>query len=179
MPTPLNLHPEMDQPSINSTNDPVQVALRPECAADEAFLLELYASTREEELAFMNLDAASRALFVKMQFTAMRHGYANAFPHAQFSVIVSGEIPIGRIVIHRAADEIRVVDLALVPNYRRRGIGSEFLQQLLAEARQAGKPVQLSVLKTNPAARLYERLGFKQTGEDDFYRQMEWRPTAA
>lgn len=168
----------MNQPPANFPNDAVQITLRPECADDEAFLLELYASTRAEELAFANWDATTRTMFIKMQFNAMRHGYASRFPHAQFSIILKHENPVGRIVINRTSDEIRLVDLALMPLYRRQGIGSKLLQSLLVEANQLGKPVRLQVLKTNPAARLYARLGFVPVGEDDFYRQMEWRPTA-
>ena len=168
-------------------NDPVKVildsgqpaiVLRPEQAADEAFLLELYASTRREELDLTNWDAATRAAFVKMQFNAMRRGYAGMFPHGQFSIVLLHDHAIGRMVIHRAEHAIRLVDMALMPEARCRGIGTRLMQILQAEARQARKPVSLHVLKGNRAARLYERLGFRRTGGDALYDEMTWLPSA-
>jgi ribosomal protein S18 acetylase RimI-like enzyme len=150
------------------------VVLRPEQPADEAFLLHLYASTRQEELALTNWDAATRAAFVTSQFDAMRQGYAGMFPDGQFSIVLLGDRAIGRMVIHRGAQEIRLVDMALMPESRCRGIGAGLVQTLLAEARRARKPVSLHVLKGNRAARLYERLGFRFTGGDGLYDEMTW-----
>jgi ribosomal protein S18 acetylase RimI-like enzyme len=159
-----------------SHSDEVPVALRPERPDDEDFLLELYASTRLEEMALAGWDAAARALFVKMQFNAMRQGYAGMFPRAQFSILLLQDNSIGRMVVNRVAHEIRLVDLALLPDCRGRGLGTGLLQSLLAEACEAGKPVRLQVLKTNRAVRLYARLGFLQTGGDGLYDEMEWLP---
>src|SRR5579862_6150460 len=106
----------MDDPvktALDSSRQPV--TLRPEQPADEAFLLELYASTRQEELELTQWDAATCAAFVKMQFKAMRQGYAGMFPLGQFSIVLLQEQAIGRIVIHRGEHEIRLVDMALMP----------------------------------------------------------------
>ena len=72
--------------------------------------------------------------------------------------------------------EIRLVDIAVLPEFRNQGIGSFALGRLLDEAKSKGKYVDLQVLKTNsPAIRLYERFGFENTGEDDLYLAMQWR----
>lgn len=47
------------------------------------------------------------------------------------------------------------------------GLGSVILKKLLDEAVQAQAAVHLSVLKANPARRLYERFGFRIVGEND------------
>jgi ribosomal protein S18 acetylase RimI-like enzyme len=82
------------------------------------------------------------------------------------------------MVINRGAMEIRVVDLALLPAHRNRGIGTFLMRQVCTEAANAGKPVRLCVLKNNRALRCYERLGFAKTGELGVYDELEWRPAA-
>ena len=150
-------------------------ALRPQGPADGPFLLELYASIRQEELDAMGLPAAAREAFVKMQFKAWQQGYEAAFPRAQFAIILMGDQAVGHIVVNRAGDEFRLVDIAVLPAHRGRGIGTALVQRLLREAAAAQKPVRLSVLRGQRAFRLYQRLGFEKTGEAGVRDQMEWR----
>src|ERR1039458_6284914 len=145
-------------------NDPLPpVSLRPESPGDESFLYAVYASTREEELALTNWDET------------MRQGYRSMFPAGEFWIIELDGKPAGRMVIHRDAAELRVVDLALLPAHRNQGVGTFLLRQLCAKA---DKPVRLSVLQHNRALRWYARLGFVKTGELGFYDELEWRPAA-
>src|SRR4051812_29930084 len=102
---------------MNSPSAPVShgaISLREECAGDESFLLTLFADVRQEELDPLGWDLSTRAAFLEMQFKAMRMGYANAFPHANFSIILQNEKPIGRAVVNHAEKEIRLVDVALL-----------------------------------------------------------------
>ena len=150
-------------------------ALRPEGPADGPFLLEVYASTRREELEATGWPAAMREAFVRMQFNAQQQGYRAAFPRAEFAIILLDGQAVGRIVIDRAGNEFRFVDIALLPEHRGRGLGTALIQNLQREAAAAKKPVRLSVLKGERAFRLYQRLGFEKTGEADLREQMEWR----
>lgn len=163
---------EPTKPDLNSDQPPLTV--RPEQSADEALLLDLYASTRQEELDLTNWDPATRAAFVSFQFKAMRQGYANMFPHGQFSIVMLGDLGIGRMVVNRAELEIRLVDMVLKPDARCRGIGSRLVHALQAEAREAGKPLRLHVLKGNRATRFYERLGFHHAADAGLYHEMTW-----
>ena len=87
--------------------------------------------------------------------------------------------PVGRMIVSRRENEIQLVDIALLTEYRSRGIGTSLIKELIDEATAAGKVVQLHVLKTNRRAkRLYERLGFKSTGESGMHFEMEWTPEA-
>jgi GNAT superfamily N-acetyltransferase len=151
------------------------IKLRPETAEDEQLLFELYADTRRVELAATGWDQAMGRAFLVMQFKAQRQGYRTTFPQAAFSIIESGGQPIGRIVVNRSHDEIRVVDLVLEPQSRGRGIGSRLLRQLCTEAAAGGKAVRLHLLKGGRAGQLYQRLGFTPTTEAGIYEQLEWR----
>lgn len=151
------------------------VSLRPEQPGDEDFLFAVYASTREEELALTNWDEPMRRSFLNHQFNAMRQGYRSMFPAGEFWIIELDGQPAGRLVVNRAAAEIRVVDLALLPAHRNRGIGTLLMRRICAGA---DKPVRLTVLKFNRAFHWYARLGFAKIGEQGVYDELEWRPAA-
>ena len=158
---------------FKSTGHTPQVSLRPEQPGDERFLYEVYASTREEELALTNWDAPTRRAFVDQQFGAMCRGYRSMFPAGEFLVIEAAGRPVGRIVVDDSPDEFRVVDLALLPAERNQGIGTLLMRHICAEAK---KPVRLCVLKFNRALLWYGRLGFTPFGERGCYDELEWRP---
>jgi len=151
------------------------ITSRPERPEDEAFLREVYGSTREEELEASGLPLEMRAAFLNMQFKAQQQGYRNTFPQAEFHVILLGNQAVGRLIVSRAAGEWRLVDIALLPEHRNQGIGTALIQKLLAEAEAAAQPLRLSVIKGQRAFRLYQRLGFAKTGESGWRDLMEWR----
>lgn len=151
------------------------IRLRPEERGDESLLFELYASTREEELAMTGWDDAARNAFLNMQFKAMRQGYASMFPQGEFSIILMDGKPVGRVVVDRSPGEIHVVDIVVSSANRNRGIGVTIMNRLIEEARQAQKPVTLHVLKNSRAIQFYKRLGFSKIGETQINDQMEWR----
>jgi GNAT superfamily N-acetyltransferase len=154
------------------------ITLRPMHPEDEGFLYTVYASTRLDELASLGWSKGQRIAFLTMQFRAQHLSYMTQFPAADFLIILWHESPIGRLYIERRSDEIRGIDIALLPAYRQAGIGTAILQGLLAEAACAGKPFRIHVEKFNRARRLYERLGFTTLYDDGVYLFMEWRPEA-
>lgn len=149
--------------------------LVPALPEDEDFLLAVYASTRREEVALWGWDAEKQAGFLRMQFSMQRQSYELQFPGADQRLILTDGHRAGRLILHRTPTEIRVVDIALLPEYRGAGIGTRVIQGLQAEAAAAHLPLRLSVDKSNPARRLYERLGFRLIGENESRFAMEWR----
>lgn len=148
--------------------------LRPATEADREFLLSVYASTREEELAQVSWEEGAREAFLEHQFSAQDHHYRTNYPGATFDVIeVEGE-PAGRLYVHRGPDEIRIMDIALAPPFRGRGIGTGLLRELMEEAGASGRSLSIHVELNNPARRLYERLGFVPAGEHGVYVLMRW-----
>src|SRR2546423_4591014 len=136
------------------------VALRPVDENDEVFLRRLYASVREDELALVPWDGAEKSAFLRQQFEAQDAYYHEHYDGATFDVIELDGGPVGRLYVARWEHEIRIVDIALLPEHRDRGIGTALIRALLDEAAAAGKPLSIHVEKHNPARRLYERLGF-------------------
>lgn len=120
--------------------------------------------------------AEMKDAFILQQFTAQHSWYQEHYVGAEFQVILVEDMRAGRLYVHRRPTEIRLVDIALLPEHRQGGIGTSILRDLLAEGEAVGKPVTIHVEVYNPAMRLYERLGFRPIEERGPYRLMEWRP---
>ena len=151
--------------------------LRPVEEADRPFLVDLYGSTREEELAQVDWDDGQKRAFVEHQFAAQDAHYRQNYPGATLDVVeVDGE-PAGRLYVHRGRSDIRIMDIALAPAFRGRGIGTGLLRALIAEAEESGRKLSIHVEANNPARRLYERLGFQPAGVHGVYVLMERPPT--
>lgn len=153
-----------------------EVALRPLTAADEPFALSVYASTREEELAPVPWSDEQKAAFVAMQFAAQSAHYARHYDGMTSDVILVDGEPAGRLLVARWREEIRIVDITLLPAFRGRGAGSELLAELMDEATEMGKRLSIHVEQTNRALGLYKRLGFAVVGDTGVYLRMEWDP---
>jgi ribosomal protein S18 acetylase RimI-like enzyme len=153
-----------------------QRALRPAGPGDAELLYRIYASTREDELAIVPWDAAQKEAFLRMQFAAQDRYYHATFPDASYDLIISGEQVLGRLYVDRGETAWNVIDLALVPEHRRQGIGTKLLTQVLADAGAAGRPVHMHVERFNPARRLYDRLGFHQIADNGVYLLLERKP---
>ena len=145
--------------------------LRPAQPGDAAFLRALYASTRRDELSLLPLE--QRETFLELQWRARETEYRARHPGAQDNIVCVGETAAGRLLLACGRDEVFVVDIALVPDFRGRGIGSRLLGQVLAGAARRGTVVHLHVALSNPAVRLYRRLGFSQVGQSGIYALME------
>ncbi len=148
-------------------------SLQPE---DQEFLFAVYASTRDEELSLSGWDDNQQRAFLEMQFRAQSQQYSLCYPQADGSVILFDDHPVGRFLVDRDGTDITLVDIALLPEYRNRSIGTTLIQLLLQEADGAKKNVALHVLRGSAAARLYERLGFTMVNDDGVYFEMKRTP---
>jgi len=149
--------------------------LRAATPEDEQFLRAVYACTRAEELARVPWSDEQKRAFTDMQFTAQDAHYRRHYPNTQYSIIEVQGLPAGRLYVDRCEKEIRIIDIAMLPEHRRAGIGTKLLCELQDEARAAGKVLTIHVEKFNPALRLYQRLGFKQIEDKGVYLFLEWK----
>jgi ribosomal protein S18 acetylase RimI-like enzyme len=152
------------------------IKLRDALPEDESFLFEVYTSTRAEEIALVPWDDEQRKSFLTMQFAAQHSHYRAQFPDASYSVILRDDLPLGRFYVRKDKDEIRILDITILPEYRNSGIGTSLLRELLDEAAQSKKRVLIYVETFNPSLRLFERLGFKSIAEEGINFLMEWCP---
>ncbi len=148
------------------------VSLRPENAADEAFLHRLVTEFSAEQLGAAAWPEPFRTRLLDMQYFARRDVIRTDYPNAASSIVTVDGADAGWLVTARLENEVRVIDILLLPEYRGRGAGTAVIRQVIEAA--GGLPVRLSVDANNRCAiRLYERLGFRRTGGDAVQHEME------
>lgn len=152
------------------------IGLRPIAANDMGFLCRVYTSTRMEELAVTDWGAVQKEAFLMAQFEAQHAYYQEHYPGAAFLVILREGQPIGRLYLDRWPEELRIVDIALLPTYRGQGIGTAVLEAILSDGQRLALPVRIHVERFNPALRLYTRLGFHQIEDKGVYYLLEKTP---
>ena len=150
-------------------------AITPE---DETLLREIYASTRAEEMHLLGWSPAQADAFLRQQSDAQHGWYQTHFAAADFDLILERGKPVGRLYVHRQPHDLNVIDIALLPAHRGRGIGTFLMRQLLVEADRTGRTASLHVEGFNRARTLYERLGFACVADAGIYLEMR-RPPAA
>ena len=165
------------QKSQPASVDPTRILRRLAATEDEPFLFAVYAATREEEMALVNWGEEEKSRFVRSQFLAQKTDYEQRFPDSTHEIVLLGEKLIGRIWVDRRQNEIRLLDLALLPAFRNRGVGAALIGQLQNEAARLDKALRHCVLRVNESAiRFYKRLGFVRIDEAGMHDLMQWRP---
>ena len=150
------------------------ITLRPVDKTDEDFLIELYKSSRGDDLRGLGWTEDRISEFLGMQYDAQRHFLESEYKRATDEVVLCANQPAGRLIVERREHEIRCIDLALLPEHRNSGIGTFLIRTLQNEARREAKPLRLQVIRFNRAVNLLERLGFVRTSETGTHFQMEW-----
>lgn len=155
--------------------DGPNLELRPAAEDDRELLFRVYASTRAEELSVTGWPDATIEGFLRQQFATQDHYYRANFPDATFEVIVVDGEPAGRLYLHDVADETRIIDIAVLPRFQGRGVGTRLVREVLAAAGARGACVTIHVERNNPALAWYRRLGFvlAQDGEPYLFLRCE------
>ncbi len=154
------------------------VILRPVVAEDQVFLYRVYAESHAADVAHLDWDESEKQAFLRMKFKAQDHFYHHNFPNADYSIVLLDDTPIGRIYIDRTNKaEFHLLNIALLPEYRGRGVGAELIQRLINEARDKKARIRINIEQANRARKLYERFGFKTLHHRGIYDYMEWSST--
>ena len=139
------------------------------------------ASGDDVEFAFSALRASMRsyieATWGMWDEPWQRQRFFESFVPATHQIIVdeSGR-SIGCLAVEEHPDHVFLARIFLLPEAQGRGIGTRLVRTLLDSAHRRGLPVALTILKVNPARRLYERLGFAVVGETETHFRMEAKP---
>ncbi len=156
------------------TTSGLALLLRPVTPDDDDFLREVYASTREAELAMVPWDAAMKAAFIQHQFTAQLAHYREKNPAAEHSVILFGDRRVGRLYFNRGEEFHHILDVTVLPAFRGHGIGGLLLENLVSEADEKGKKLSVYVETISPRSqRFFENFGFVAVSESGIHRRLE------
>ena len=136
----------------------------------------LYGEVRRQEFKGVEWDEATYNAFIAMQFRAREIAYKQQFPDRENLIIEVDFVPAGAVIVADTGGELRLVDIVISPEYRRRGVAREVISRLKERAADVDQPLTLHVDVGNVAAiRLYESLGFQTTGTGQLHYRMEWR----
>jgi len=152
------------------------ISVRPVTNDDAGLLLEIYQSSRGDDLRGLGWAEDRISEFLGMQYEAQQHFYKREYKRAVDEIILWEGKPAGRLVVERREHEIRCIDVALLPDHRNKGIGTFLIRKLQNEARREKKPLRLQVIRFNRAVNLFERSGFVRISETGTHFQMEWAP---
>jgi ribosomal protein S18 acetylase RimI-like enzyme len=155
---------------------PDTINLRPIDDGDLAFLLDVYRSSRETELAHVGWTREEQDGFLRSQFDLQHRYYQAHYPNAEFRIVQCGGEDIGRLYLDWRDNELRLIDIALLAQWRGQGIGSAILRSLLAAADERRKIIMLYAEVNNPVLSLYQRLGFNQVGTNGVYVELHRQP---
>lgn len=151
------------------------ISLRPATGDDREFLLAIYETSREVELAMTPWDAAQKRLFAGLQLDAQTRHYEELYPDATHDIILHNDEPVGRIYVDRGEDQIAILDITVAPKHRKKGIGTALVKALLQEAGRTERSVRIYVENFNPSQKLFRDLGFEVAGEKDLNLMFQWR----
>lgn len=156
-----------------------QVQFRVITNDDDQFLLDLYKSTRAEEMAHAIMSQGDKDHFLEGQFKMQSESYALSFVGATHRIIQLDGVDVGRLIVLRTDRMLRIIDLSLLPSVQGIGLGTDLLRSLLNEAHGGKVPVRLAAMAGSPALGLYLRHGFKPKETRGHHYEMEWRPEAS
>lgn len=173
----MQVFDQVKSASEKSANAMSPIELRVADTNDLQFLNDVYADSRSEEMSQVtHWGEAEKKQFIAFQFSAQDSYYREHYPNSVFYVITHFGQDVGRFYLDRAEDNICIMDIAILTEHRRQGIGRALLREVLEEAQRTHKTVTLHVEPDNPAKLLYHAEGFKVTGEISFYQKMQWQP---
>lgn len=142
---------------------------------DEEFLQDVYATTRED-VNLVPWDENLKREFILMQYRAQKAHYAEYYPRSDHYIILFDGRPAGRYWIDYGREDVRFVDMAVLPEFRGQGIGTVLFKDALKHAREMGLPAILHVIKGHRSIPMYKRMGFRFAGDNGAHDKMEWRP---
>ena len=152
------------------------IKLRPQLPEDETFLVAVYGSTREQELAMVPWTAEQKETFLRFQLTAQLRHYQTEYPSAEYSIILFEADPVGRVYVDRRETEFRIMDITLLPAHRGKRISSPIINRLKNEAATVGKNLSINLDKLSQSHSVFEHLGFKATEDTGFHVLYVWKP---
>jgi ribosomal protein S18 acetylase RimI-like enzyme len=152
------------------------IQLRPVEEKDAAFIEAVYRTTREAELNLTSWSEYQKSAFISMQSAAQLADYKTKCPHAMFQVIIYNKKDAGRFFTCETENDIRLLDISILPEFTGKGIGTNLLHRLIQRSNKVQKKISLQVMASNPALKLYQRLGFVHIKSVGFHNYMEREP---
>jgi ribosomal protein S18 acetylase RimI-like enzyme len=162
------------EPTTLSSSD--QLRLRAATPEDAGFLYRLFAANKSEEMANWGWTPEQQEHLVRLQFRSQTYTYRTEYPHATDEIVEVDAQPVGRLYLDRRPTEILIVDIAVLPEFQRRGLATTLLRIPITEVAGTGRRVLAHTAPGNTRVqRLNERLGFVKIGQEGPYYVYVWQ----
>jgi GNAT superfamily N-acetyltransferase len=147
-----------------SSNEAAQIEFRSADEKDFDYCAKLYFAGIEPIIERLKLNRAAQVA-----------DFHRRWDPKQVQIVTRDGIDVGWFQTATSHDAIFLAQIFVEPVAQNQGIGTEVMHRLIKTAKHAGKAVTLGVVKSNPARRLYERLGFRIMSDDDrkFYMRLD------
>lgn len=168
--------PHTDLPAVPPDLAARGVTLRLRRLSDADFVRDVYVAYRWDEIKAAGWPPEVALTFLHDQYRLQSLHYDKHYPGAAWGIVEVDGQPAGRLYLQiDSTGDLRIIDIALMPAYRSRGMGGGLLAAVQDQARAIGAAkVSIHVEKQNPALRLYKRLGFQPVKDTDVYHLLEW-----
>jgi ribosomal protein S18 acetylase RimI-like enzyme len=154
------------------------LSTRPEAASDKDFLFSLFESVKGPDITRMPVNDVMKSHLLHMQYRGMAQSYRARYASEAFSIVIINGKPAGRLIMDVTDDRIHIVYIALLPQWRGRGIGSAVMRAVLARACVLRLPCEATVAVDNvQSLQLWAALGFIERARDATDVILEWRPS--
>lgn len=153
-----------------------KISTRPIVDEDKSFLFSVFSSVRENELKQIPWTTTEMTNFLIMQFDLQHSQYMKNYINASYDIIMVSGKPAGRLYVDHRESWIRIIDIALLPEFRGRGTGSHLIRRIIEDADSKGVKVSLHVECNSQAIKLYQGLGFERKSISGIHFYMERYP---
>jgi ribosomal protein S18 acetylase RimI-like enzyme len=155
------------------------IGLRLATEQDEPFLYRLYKLSRVEEFSMTGIGESHFDLLMGMQYSARKTAYESNYPDSRRNIVIADGTDAGQTWVFSDHTQYRLIDIAIAGEFQNQGIGAFLMNDLIAQAKEAGVPLRCSVATNNPRSlRFHRRLGFQVVRSDEAYYQMEYEGEA-
>lgn len=142
---------------------------------EENYWREVFFDSVRSHFTVLKLPDEQLNLLLEQQFQAQNSAYRANHPQASNEIILFRDVPAGRVIYTTEHQRLSIVDMSVSSKFRGRGIGTKILEWFIEQSRSSGLPIRFYVEKSNPAQKLYERLGFEVKADIVSHFEMEWR----
>lgn len=155
----------------------MDIRLRKRSECDSAFLFQLFSQIKKVELHFDLFPEEISSRILQMQYNAWEEMVRTRYSGSDDFIIMFDSERVGRVQFSETAEELRIINISILPLFQGEGIGTEILRKLLTDATRKKLQATLEVDKSNPAINLYRRLGFTEYQDGQLKTLMKY-PTS-
>ncbi len=152
-----------------------EITLRPLREDETEFWREIFYDSVRSHFLSLNLPESETDNLIEFQYQAQSLDYEKNYPLVSNNIVLFNAERVGRLIYSTEHGDLHIIEMAILTEFRGRGIGTKLFRWFFDESRRSGLPIRFYVEKGNPAFRLYRRLGFEVVADVNTHFQLAWK----